>query len=79
MKVVRSSFDFSYARKKYQAEVSQFAPVQTPIVRVRIGLGAKEEQVFIFYERNKDELFWYDLRDNWKQGMAKVIAERLLG
>lgn len=74
-----TTLEFTYQRKRYTASVSAFQPDQTkPIVRVFVRESKTEEHVFVFYRMVKDELFWYDLPDARKQGMAGAIAHKLL-
>ena len=37
-----------------------------------------KEQVFVYYKLAKGELFWYDLHDDYKLGMATAIANSLV-
>jgi hypothetical protein len=63
MNVIDSEFDFTYLRKRYQATVYLFTPVNAAMLRVRLELQDQTEKVFVFYKRKQGELFWYDLPD----------------
>ena len=78
MKVVNTEFDFTYQRKKFHAHLSMFTPVKTLMFRVWLRLHNNKEEVFVFYQQGKDQLFWFDLHDEYKQGMATALANRLL-
>ncbi|MES2328175.1 MAG: hypothetical protein V4539_01145 [Bacteroidota bacterium] len=78
MKVVNTEFDFTYQRRKYHAHLSMFTPVSRLMFRVWLRLNDNKEQVFVFYKMEKNQLFWFDLQDEYKQGMATAIAGMLL-
>jgi len=78
MKVVNAEFDFTYQRKKFHAHLSMFTPVKTLMLRVWLRLYDNKEQVFVFYKQDKGELFWFDLQDEYKQGLATAIANLLV-
>lgn len=78
MKVKNYEISFRYQRKTYTGSVSEMQPAAEKMIRVSVETGGKYPQVFIFYPRTKDELFWYDHADQWLQGMAWKIAEGLL-
>ena len=77
MEVIDTKLAFTYQRKKYAAELSMFTPMNTPMLRVQVHTSEFKEMVFVFYKIKQGELFWYELPDPWKQGMAKVIADTL--
>ncbi|MES2373408.1 MAG: hypothetical protein V4557_12560 [Bacteroidota bacterium] len=78
MKVVNTQFDFIYERRKYHAHLSMFTPVKTLMLRVWLRLSDNKEHVFVFYKKEKNQLFWFDLHDAFKQGMATTLANLLL-
>lgn len=93
MKVAEARFAFSYYKKNYRAKVCMIGPEQQktfqsgsiafdpnryPMLRVSLDTGEKNNHVFIFWNIKPGELFWHDLPDEWKQGMAKKIAHTLL-
>ncbi len=59
-----------------------FKPVETWQLWVHVKMGKerknKNEMVFVFYKLKPGELFWYDWNDDYKQGMAKAVANKLL-
>jgi hypothetical protein len=82
MDVIKSALIFYYQKKRYEANVEMFKPVDTWQVRVHVLMGKeyknKNEMILVFYKLKPGELFWYDWNDDFKQGMAKVIADKLL-
>jgi hypothetical protein len=43
-----------------------------------LRLRDNKEQVFVFYKQAQNELFWFDEKDDYKQGMATAIANLLV-
>ena len=78
MKVRKYSISFRYERKSYRGEVQEWQPANDKMVRVSVGTGGKDPLIFIFYRRKKDELFWYDLPNEWNQRMAWKIATAVI-
>lgn len=78
MEVVDTTLAFTYQRKKYAAALSMFTPSKTPMLRVQVHTREFKELVFVFYKIKRGELFWYELPDPWKEGMAKAIADLLV-
>ncbi len=82
MEVTKSTIFFYYQKKRYEANVEMFKPADRVQLRVHVLMGkerkSKNEMIFVFYKLKPGELFWYDLHDEFKQGMAKAVANKLL-
>ena len=80
MDVRTTKLRFRYKRKIYEGIVSEMQPTKEKIVRVSVvtTTDLKHPQVFVFYRRNSDELFWYDYKNKTLQAMAWKIAKVIL-
>jgi hypothetical protein len=64
MEVTRSTIYFNYHKKRYEADVQLFKPMEKWQLWVRVKMGKERkntnEMVFVFYKLKPGELFWYD-------------------
>ena len=78
MTVKNFDITFIFNRKNYEASCSEFQVVKVPQIYVNVKDFDKFGLAFTFYRTDPDELYWYDLNDEFKDGLAMAIANRLL-